>query len=240
MSSGCFRDRKLADLSLVVEHLQTLFTQLVHTDQPSIRPDLELAYLALVTTQDEQEKKTEAEKESGKKAAEVPISTDVPANNEPTNVATSSMDIDDPATTDQPIASTSALPEQPGAMETDTPSIPAVAPTSSEVPIDKLDTEMASSAPDAVSIASSAPDLTTSDLIATELPDGTTEIAPPATKGPAPPPLPPRKKVEEKKASGAGEMMFGMLQCLAARTSLTIVQANNTMSRNAWTMSSSR
>lgn len=39
----------------VIAHLQTLFFQLIHTPEPSVRPETELAYLALVSTRDEDE-----------------------------------------------------------------------------------------------------------------------------------------------------------------------------------------
>lgn len=226
----CMYDEPLAHCtnrsSLVVEHLQTLFMQLVHTDQPSIRPDLELAYLALVTTQDEQEKTNEAENQQEKPAeGSNPVVSALvgSSSTETTSGTTDSMDIDEPRTSDTPIPSTSALPDRSivadSAIDLDTPFVPSVEDQAAETPLDKPDTEMTSSvALDSVSIASSAPDPTTSDLIATELPDGITEIAPPASTGSDPPPLPPRKKVEEKKASGAGEMMFGTRLMSMARS----------------------
>lgn len=205
-----------------MEHLQTLFTQLTHTDQPSIRPELELAYLALVTTQDEEEKqkldKFEAEKhQKEKESAPPPESMEVDENT-PMRCSLTG-----------PLASTSSKNQQ-------ISDIDQVKPTDLQ---DKPDTSIESTEKeDFVMVERPSKEIETvsTENISIDEPKKV-KVSTAATTVEGPPPLPPRKKVEEKRTPASGEMMFGPLSSWRC-TSLLLqpyVQASNTMFPSVWT-----
>lgn len=75
-------------LATVIAHLSTLYNNLIHAADSSIRPEKELAYLALVTSQDEQE---EQQQQSPGDAQQLPSIPEASTSQQP---VTSPMEID--------------------------------------------------------------------------------------------------------------------------------------------------
>lgn len=144
-----------------------MYSNLIHATSSSIKPEKELAYLALVTSQDEEEEQ---------QSPDTQILPSIPEGAPPAAPTTSPMELDDATASQEPFEA--AVSQKP----------------TKDSDVDMVNTESSKQEP----------------MMATETPDGVTEITAYKPPSSAPPPLPPRPQQKRKSTSTyTGEMMFG-------------------------------